>query len=179
MKSAYFGQCSCGINIDQNNYPEETELDTNPTLTLARTLTLSTGELISGHFTFSRCYTTIVNFAFINSPKNLGRDPESRSEIDLKRKITIAWNWRLKNKYTGNRSWRKWVSDHVFGTLSLMDAKCPPPSLVRRVAHFCRFAQTPARASACDPDQNTGPVSQLKQPGFVLSLFKLGFSILL
>ena len=42
MKSAYFGQCSCRINIDKNNYPEETELDTNPSLTLPRTLTLST-----------------------------------------------------------------------------------------------------------------------------------------
>ena len=46
MKSAYFGQCSCCINIDKYNYPEETELDTNPSLTLARTLTLSTGERI-------------------------------------------------------------------------------------------------------------------------------------
>ena len=108
MKSAYFGQRSCGINIDKNNYTEETELDTNPSLTLARTLTLSTGERISGHFTFSRCYdTTIFNFAYMNSPKNLGRNPESRSEIDLKQKITIAWNWRLKNKYAGNRSSRK------------------------------------------------------------------------
>ena len=60
MKSAYFGQCSCGINIDKNNYPEETELDTNPSLTLARTLTLSTGERISGHFAFSRCYDTTL-----------------------------------------------------------------------------------------------------------------------
>ena len=91
MKSAYFGQCSSCINIDKNNYTEETELDTNPSLTLARTLTLSTGERISGHFTFSRCYdTTIFNLAYMNSPKNLGRDPESRLEIDLKRKITIA-----------------------------------------------------------------------------------------
>ena len=74
MKSAYFGQCSCGINIDKNNYPEETELDTNPNLTLARPLTLSTVERISGHFTISRCYdTTIFNFAYMNSPKNLGR----------------------------------------------------------------------------------------------------------
>ena len=32
MKPAYFGQCLCGINIDKNNYPEETELDTNPSL---------------------------------------------------------------------------------------------------------------------------------------------------
>ena len=30
MKSAYFGQCPCGINIDKNNYPEATELDINP-----------------------------------------------------------------------------------------------------------------------------------------------------
>ena len=44
MKRAYFGHCSCCINIDKNNYPEETELDTNPSLTLVRTLTLSTGE---------------------------------------------------------------------------------------------------------------------------------------
>ena len=42
MKPAYFGQCSCFLNIDKNNYPEETELDTNPSLTL----TLSTGERI-------------------------------------------------------------------------------------------------------------------------------------
>ena len=46
MKPAYFGQCSYCLNIDKNNYPEETELDTNPSLTLARTLTLSTGERI-------------------------------------------------------------------------------------------------------------------------------------
>ena len=90
MKSSYFGQCSCGINIDKNNYPEETELDTNPSLILARTLTQSTGEHISSHFTFSRSYeTTIFNFAYMNSPRNLGRDPESRSEIDLKRKSQL------------------------------------------------------------------------------------------
>ena len=114
MKSAYFSQCSCGINIDENKYPEEKELYTNPSLTLARTLTLSTGERISGHFTFSHCYDTmLLNFAYLNSPKNLGRAPGPRSEIDLKRKIKIAWKWRLKNKYAGNRSWRKYVSDHV------------------------------------------------------------------
>ena len=39
-----FAQCSYCPNIDKHNYPEETELDTNPSLTLARTLTLSTGE---------------------------------------------------------------------------------------------------------------------------------------
>ena len=66
MKTAYFGQCSYCPNIDKNNYPEETELDTNPSLTLARTLTLSTGERSFGHFTSSRCYdTTIVNFAYV------------------------------------------------------------------------------------------------------------------
>ena len=46
MKPAYFGQCSCCLNIDKNNYPEETELDTKLSLTLAQTLTLSTGERI-------------------------------------------------------------------------------------------------------------------------------------
>ena len=108
MKTAYFGQCSFCPNIDKNNYPEETELDTNPSLTLARTLTLSTGERSFGHFTSSRCYdTTIVNFAYMKSPQNLGRDSEYRSEIDLRRKITIAWNWRPENKYDGNRSCRK------------------------------------------------------------------------
>ena len=84
------------------------ELDINPSLTLARTLTLSIGERSFDHFTSSRCYDSMIdNFAYINSPKNLGRDPESWSEIDLRRKITIAWNWRLKNKYDGNRSCRK------------------------------------------------------------------------
>ena len=46
MKPAYFGQCPYCPNFDKNNYPEETELDTNPSLTLARNLTLSTGERI-------------------------------------------------------------------------------------------------------------------------------------
>ena len=46
MKQAYFGQCSCCLNIDKNNYPEETELGSNPSLTLARTLSLSPGERI-------------------------------------------------------------------------------------------------------------------------------------
>ena len=79
MKPAYFDQCSCCININKNNYPEETELDTNPSLPLARTLTLSIGERFFGHFTFhvQSCYdTTIFNFVYMNSPKNLGRDPE-------------------------------------------------------------------------------------------------------
>ena len=46
MKPAYIGQCPYCPNIDKNNYPEEAELDTNPSITLARTLTLSTGERI-------------------------------------------------------------------------------------------------------------------------------------
>ena len=53
MKPAYFGYCLCCINIDKNNYPEETELDTNPSLTLARTLTLSIGERNFGNFASS------------------------------------------------------------------------------------------------------------------------------
>ena len=60
MKPAYFGQCSCCINIDKNNYPEETELDTNPSLTLARTLTLSTGERSFDQFTPSLVMTPRV-----------------------------------------------------------------------------------------------------------------------
>ena len=73
MKPAYFSQCSYSPNIDENNYPEETELDTNPRLTLARNLTLSTGERSFGHFASSRCYeTAIVNFAYMNSPKISG-----------------------------------------------------------------------------------------------------------
>ena len=101
MKTAYFGQCSCCLNIDKTNYPEETELDTNPS---------SNPNPIHwranfGRFTSSRCYdTTIFDFMYMNSPKNLGREPESIAEIDLRRKITIAWNWRLENKYDGNRS---------------------------------------------------------------------------
>ena len=55
MKPAYFGQSSCCINIDKNNYPEETESDANPSLTLAQTLTLSTGERSFGNFNSSRC----------------------------------------------------------------------------------------------------------------------------
>ena len=109
MKSTYFGQCSCGINIDRNNNPEETELDTYPSLTLAQTLTLSTGERISGHFTFSRCYdTTIFNFASYEFTKKSGEG----SSLDQK----SIWNEKsqlheidafIKNKYAGNRSWRK------------------------------------------------------------------------
>ena len=100
MKPAYFGQCSCCINIHKNNYPEETELDTNPSLTLARTLTLSTGEQSLRYFTSIHWNydTTIFNFAYMNSQYNLGRDPESRSEIDLRRKITTARNWQLENE---------------------------------------------------------------------------------
>ena len=51
MKSADFVQCSYCTNIDKNSYPEETELDTNPSLTLAQTLTLSIGE---------RCLTILL-----------------------------------------------------------------------------------------------------------------------
>ena len=114
MKPAYFGQCSCCINIDKNNYPEETELDTNPSLTLARTLTLSTGERSFGNFTPSLVTTSrfLILCIWIHQ-KIWGGNPESRSEIGLRWKITIAWNWRLKNKYDGNRSCRKQVFDHV------------------------------------------------------------------
>ena len=96
MKPAYFGQCSYCLNIDKNNYPEETELDTDPSLTLARTLTLSTGERILA--ILRPVVVTTLRFLiwciWIHQ-KNLGRDPESKSEIDSRQKITIAWNWRI------------------------------------------------------------------------------------
>ena len=78
MKPAYLGQCLYCPNIDKNHYPEETELDTNPSLTLTRTLTLSTGERSFGHFTSSRCYDkTIVNFANMNYQKIQSLDQKS------------------------------------------------------------------------------------------------------
>ena len=93
------------INIDINNYPEETELDTNPSIILAQTLTLSTSERSLGHFTSSRGYDNpIINFAYMNSPYSLGRDPEFRWEMDFTRKTPIVWNWRSEHKYAGNRS---------------------------------------------------------------------------
>ena len=117
MKPAYFGQCSYYPNIDKSNYPEETELDTNPSLTLARNLTLSTGERSFGHFTSSRYDTTIVNFAYMKSPKNLGRDPESRSEIALRQNHNCIKLTPKTQKYDGNRSCRQEVSDHVVNCL--------------------------------------------------------------
>ena len=48
------------MNIDKNNYIEETELDINPSLTLAQTLTLSTGVHSFGHFTPSCCCDTTI-----------------------------------------------------------------------------------------------------------------------
>ena len=50
-----FGHCSCCINIGKDSYPEETELDINPRVTLTRTLTLSTGERNFTHFPSGRC----------------------------------------------------------------------------------------------------------------------------
>ena len=56
------------------------------------------------HFTSRRFYDSrIFNFAYMDSPYNPGRDPDSRSELDFRRRVTIAWNWRLENKYDGNR----------------------------------------------------------------------------
>ena len=105
VKRSIWNQHILVINIDINNYPEETELDTNPSIVLAQTLTLSTSERSLGHFTSSRGYDNpIINFAYMNSPYNLGRDPEFRWEMDFTRKTTIVWNWRSGHKYAGNRS---------------------------------------------------------------------------
>ena len=89
------------MNIDKNNYPEEMELDTNPSLTLARTLTLYTGERNFGNFSSS--LVTTPRFLILRiwiHQKNQGRGPESGSEINFRRKT-------LKNNYDGNRSCRK------------------------------------------------------------------------
>ena len=57
--------CLRCININKNNYHEETELNSNPRLTLVQTLTLSTREF--GYFIPSLCYdTTIFNFAYMS-----------------------------------------------------------------------------------------------------------------
>ena len=53
MKPAYFGQCLCCIYVDKNNHPDETELDTNHSLTLTPSLILSTGERNFGNFASS------------------------------------------------------------------------------------------------------------------------------
>ena len=52
MKLTYFGQCSCCISIDKNNYIEETELGTYPSLTEE---TESTAERSCGHFVSNHC----------------------------------------------------------------------------------------------------------------------------
>ena len=96
-----FGQWSWCINIDKNNCPKENELCTNP----SSSPTLSTDERSFGHFNSSRCYeTTIFNFAYMNSAYNLKRGTESKSEIDFRRKFTIAWNLHLEKKYISDKS---------------------------------------------------------------------------
>ena len=84
MKPAYFGQCSYCINIDKNNYPEETELDTNPSLTLARTLSLSIGERIFGHFTSTLVKTPrflICVYEFIKKSGEGSRAQEHDTQV--------------------------------------------------------------------------------------------------
>ena len=46
MKIPWFKQYWCLITIFKNNYNKRTQLDTNPRLTLAQTLTLSTGDVV-------------------------------------------------------------------------------------------------------------------------------------
>ena len=54
MKPAYFDQCSCCINIDKNNHPEETELENNPSSNP------NTSDHNFGHFTFGYGYDTMI-----------------------------------------------------------------------------------------------------------------------
>ena len=97
----YFGQCSYCPNIDKNNYPEETELDTNPSLTLARNLTLSTGERSFGH---SRPVVVTTPRLLILRIWIHQKIWGGSLNLDQKSQITIAWNWGLKHKYNWNRS---------------------------------------------------------------------------
>ena len=46
MKIPWFKQYWCLITIFKNNNDKRTQLDTNPRLTLAQTLTLSTGDVV-------------------------------------------------------------------------------------------------------------------------------------
>ena len=62
-ETSIFRPCLSCIDIDKNNYPEEMELDTYPSLTLAPTLTLSTGERNFGNFTSS--LVTTPRFAIL------------------------------------------------------------------------------------------------------------------
>ena len=90
MKPAYFGPCLYCPNIDKNNYPEETELDTNPSLTLARKLILSTGGRSFGHFTPSRCYdTTLFDFAYMNSIKKIWGGVQNLDQKSLWKKLQL------------------------------------------------------------------------------------------
>ena len=83
MKPAYFGQCLCCINIDKNNYPEETELDTNPSLTLARTLTLSTGGRNFGNFTSSLVTTPLFLILLIWIHQKIWRGIQSLDQKSI------------------------------------------------------------------------------------------------
>ena len=90
MKPAYFDQCLCCINIDENNFPEETELDTIPSLTLARTLTLSIGERNFGDFTSSLVTTSRFLILRIWIHQNIWRgiqSPDQKSISDEKSQL--------------------------------------------------------------------------------------------
>ena len=90
MKATYFGQCWCSINIDENNYAEETELETKSSITLVRPLTISTGERTFGQFTSGSCNdTTMFNFAYMNSSKHLGgiQNQDQKSILDENSKL--------------------------------------------------------------------------------------------
>ena len=81
MKTVYFGQCSCCLNIDKNNYPEEMELDTNP----SSNPNPIHWRAYFGHFTSSRCYdTTIFDCMYMNSPKIWGGNYHSRNRFKTK-----------------------------------------------------------------------------------------------
>ena len=69
MKLPYHKQYSCQITILRKKYHQKLQLDTNPRLTLAQTLTLSIGDREFDHFTCMRRYVTMISiFEYILAP---------------------------------------------------------------------------------------------------------------
>ena len=98
VKLPYFKQNLCQIGIFANNYNQIMKLDTNPRLTLAQTLTLSTGDRNFDHFTCRHRYVTMIStFGYIFASWNWPRDPEPNHLS-----ILFNGNWRTHWKKSRN-----------------------------------------------------------------------------
>ena len=65
MKPAYFGQCLCCLNINKNNYREETELDTNPSLNPSLREWMSDMSDVSCKCLTLDCQKALLFYAFL------------------------------------------------------------------------------------------------------------------